>query len=337
MIAVIINDKDIWDRFVDASPCSTLFHKWDFLRIMEKHTGYKLYPYGFFDGNRLRCVFPLFHRREFGVGVAYSSPPSANLPYLGIITDQTGDEMCRAGNEEFAYGISDMVDECAARLSASYTYIKTVPEVLDIRPFIRDGYHTMIGFDYYFDLTRPIDEIWNGLGKECKRDIRHQEKMGLEIRRSDDVDVFYDMMQDRFTSLGLTTYYHHDHRAYVQEVVNAFPDNIELLYLCHEGNVEGVAVNYAYNGRYLLWMGGASGRYNEYFLWETLRHAKEAGSTSLHNPGADTKRLTPFKSKFNPSLEIVYAFEKMGTIGRLVQDSYSVVKRVRSVKEAILA
>jgi hypothetical protein len=336
MIAEVINDKAVWDAFVDASPCSTLFHKWDFLRIVEKHSGYKLYPYGIFDGNKLRCVYPLYFRREFGVGAAYSAPPAANLPYLGFITDLTGDEMRQAGNEQFIYDMTGMLDECASRLSSNYTYMQTVPDVVDIRPFRQNGYHTEIGFDYYFDLTRPIDEIRDGLGATCRRDIRQQEKAGLEIRQSDDVDIFYDTMRDRFTSLGLTTYYHHDHRDYIQETVNAFPDNVKLLYVCRQGNVEGVALNYAYNGRYLLWMGYAGGKFNEYFLWETIKIAKDTGNIKLEIPGGDMKRLTPFKSKFNPSLELVYAFYKADSISKLVENSYSLVKLARGAKEAIL-
>jgi hypothetical protein len=43
--ARVIWDRELWDGFVDASPYGTLFHKWGFLRIVEKHTGYKLFLY----------------------------------------------------------------------------------------------------------------------------------------------------------------------------------------------------------------------------------------------------------------------------------------------------
>lgn len=51
MTVTMINDKDLWDRFVDESPYGLLFHKWDFLHIIEKHTGYQLLPYGVYKGN----------------------------------------------------------------------------------------------------------------------------------------------------------------------------------------------------------------------------------------------------------------------------------------------
>jgi hypothetical protein len=54
------------------------------------------------------------------------------------------------------------------------------------------------------------------------------------------------------------------------------------------------------------------------------------------NPGTRMKRLTPFMSKFNPSLETAYAFYKTDPVGAMAQNSFSMMKRVRSVKEAIL-
>jgi hypothetical protein len=304
---------------------------------VEKHTGYKLYPYGIFAGDRLRCVFPLYFRREFGVGAAYSAPPAANLPYLGFVTDLSSDATVRAENEQLTYEIGDKICECVSALSPNYTYVQTVPEVMDQRPFQNGGFHVKVGFDYYFDLTRPIDEIWDSFARETRRDIRQQEKLGLEIRQSDDVDKFYELMRGRFTSIGLNTFFQRDHTAYVKEAVNAYPSHIRMFYLCHGGNVEGAAVNYAYNGRYLLWMGCASGKFNDYLMWQMLKDAKDCGSKLVRNPGADIKRLTAFKSKFNPSLETIYTFHKIDPIGELAQNSFSVVRLMRNVKEAIRA
>jgi hypothetical protein len=139
-------------------------------------------------------------------------------------------------------------------------------------------------------------------------------------------------MRDRFTSLGLSTYYHKDHRAYLKEAVNAFPDNLKMSYVCHQGQAEGAVIYYSYNGRYLLWLGIGGGKYNDYFMWELIKSAKASGMIQLKNPGADTKRLTPFKSKFNPSLEIVYSFYKTDRLGTLVNNSFSMMKRMRNMK-----
>jgi hypothetical protein len=37
MAVQIIKDKELWNTFVDESPYGLLFHKWDFLNIMEKY------------------------------------------------------------------------------------------------------------------------------------------------------------------------------------------------------------------------------------------------------------------------------------------------------------
>ena len=68
----LIDDRDVWDTFVDGSASGRLFHKWDFMKITQKHTGFMFLPYGVFKGNELICVFPLFQRQMHGLTVLLS-------------------------------------------------------------------------------------------------------------------------------------------------------------------------------------------------------------------------------------------------------------------------
>jgi hypothetical protein len=42
---VLIQDQTSWDQFIDNSPHGLLFHKWNFLKTIELHSGYELLPY----------------------------------------------------------------------------------------------------------------------------------------------------------------------------------------------------------------------------------------------------------------------------------------------------
>jgi len=39
MAVELLEDKRRWDRFVETSPQGLLFHKWDFLKTVERHSG----------------------------------------------------------------------------------------------------------------------------------------------------------------------------------------------------------------------------------------------------------------------------------------------------------
>ncbi len=64
MVVELLEDKKRWDQFVETSPQGLLFHKWDFLKTVERHRGCQFLPYCVYSGEKLRCVFPFFIRRD---------------------------------------------------------------------------------------------------------------------------------------------------------------------------------------------------------------------------------------------------------------------------------
>jgi hypothetical protein len=73
-----ISDKVTWDRFIDRSPNSLLFHKWDFLKLVEKYTGYELFPYFIYMGEEPIAAIPIFYTIKKGLRFTYS-PPQTTL------------------------------------------------------------------------------------------------------------------------------------------------------------------------------------------------------------------------------------------------------------------
>src|SRR5665647_3548673 len=79
--------KNGWDQFVETSPQGSLFHKWDFLKTVERHSMHRFLPYGVYSGEELRCIFPFFIGRDHGLTVMNSPPPNTQIPYLGPAFD----------------------------------------------------------------------------------------------------------------------------------------------------------------------------------------------------------------------------------------------------------
>jgi hypothetical protein len=87
MAVELLEDKKRWDQFVETSPQGLLFHKWDLLKIVERHSKYRFLPYGVYSGEELRCIFPFFVGRDHGLTVLCSPPPYTHISYLGPAFD----------------------------------------------------------------------------------------------------------------------------------------------------------------------------------------------------------------------------------------------------------
>src|SRR5512146_163575 len=98
----IIDDMGLWDGFIEESPQGMLFHRWDFLKIIEKYTHYRLFPYGIYEGRELVSVIPIFYKSTKGIKMAYSPPQGtlAYIPYLGPVMGRTYESLTQHKKEE---------------------------------------------------------------------------------------------------------------------------------------------------------------------------------------------------------------------------------------------
>lgn len=327
MSTEIIQDKDLWDKFVDESPYGTIFHKWEFLKILEKYSGYRLLTYGVYNGNQLICVFPLYFRAYRGLKLVFSPPPSINMPYLGFLMGPMYDSVKQKRKESY---LEEMVREISAeieKLSTNYVSAITVPGFQDIRPFKWHDYATDVRFDYIIDLERPLDDIWAGFDATCKKNIKSSGRLPMEIKESSDTETFYRIMGERLSQKGQSSVYLTQDPGFLRDLMAAYPDNVKMYFMYNAGEIVGVQVVCLYKEKFTLWLGSASGHFNEYLMWELLKKVKAEGYKEYEIPDANTQRLSPFKSKFNPSLEIDYSITKMDRLGKMAEWAFVNVVR----------
>jgi hypothetical protein len=323
MTARLIEDGVVWDKFLDGTPSGSIFHRWQMLRIVEKYSPYKLLPYGIYKGAELICVFPIYFRAYRGMKLVFSPPPKTQVPYLGPVMGPTYGGLKQKRKESY---LSEVVEEINAeihKLAPNYITLQTVPHFDDVRPFLWQDYRADVSYDYYIDLTRPLEEIWAGFDSTCKKQIKHAEGLGLVMKPSDDVRAFYKIMSDNFKARGRQSLYHEGDPAYVKEILDAYPDNFKMYFPYEGDNVVGAHVISEYKGKFTLWLGSATGHYNEYMLWELMKLEKANGIKIFEIPGADIKRIMPFKSKFNPALELKFYVNKKDTLGSIAEWTFS--------------
>ncbi len=319
----LINDKSTWDRFVDENPYSFLSHKWDFLKIAEKHSGCKLHTYGFYKGEELLGIYPLFFKRSKGFKMVFSPPPKKGIPYLGFLVSEDYDRQKQSKRESLLNLFLEEVEEEIKKYSPDYMLVYTVPNFLDMRFFKWNDYYVAPDFTYSVDLQRPLEETWGNFHKDLRRDIKHAESSGLELKETADISIFHERQERRYREKAAN--FSMDGN-YLKDLYDAFPHNIRIYHVYDSGGqVVSASIAQEYKGRVLGWMGLAksTGHANEFMVWRLLEAAKLRGFNSFEIAGANVRSQCQFKSRFNPSLEVCYHIYKKSHLGKAAEWTYS--------------
>jgi hypothetical protein len=331
MAISIIDDRELWDRTVDQSPFGLLFHKWDFLKIAEKHTGWTLLPYGVYKGDRLLSLFPLFYRRDLLVRSVFSPPPLSCIPYLGPTMNAGYDDVKPSTRESHLQAVVDEVTAAIRKRSPSYVYVQLPPGYNDIRPFVWNGFAETSHHTYFLDLNPPLEKILAGFDKNLRWTLKKVGELPLRLERVYDAEKFCAIVGKRYGEQGLT--FPITGPQYLKELLATFPDNVKMYFLYHGEEIASVITVCQYKGRMIYWMGNArldSGiAGNDSMLWTMLKKAKEEGCTEFEIQGAGDRRLWHFKSKYNPRLEVCYAASMKDELGRAAEWAYFNIKRKR--------
>lgn len=325
MIADLTTDKKLWDRFIDSSPSGLLFHKWDFLNIIEKHTGYKFLPYGVYQGEELMCIFPLFYKNYYGLKLLFSPPPRVCLPYLGFVMGPGYEGLKQRKKEHYLNSAVEAIDKEITRLSANYVSILSAPSHLDARPFKWNKFDVDMNYTYAIDLDWELCDIWDGFSKDCRQRIKLVEKMHASLKESQDIDRFYSIMNSTYGDQGLNSPLISPD--YLKDIMAAFPENIKIYYLYVEGQITDAELVYSYKDDVKLWLGGMTIQKNiqgtqEFSTWELIKKAKSEERKELEIVGANIKRLCEYQSKFNPSLRLFLSIKRKSVQGRMAEFFY---------------
>jgi len=323
MAIVPIDEKSVWDKFVDESPYAFLSHKWDFLKIAEKHSGYRLYTYGFYKGEELLGVYPLFCKRFNGFKMFFSPPPRRGIPYLGFLVSKEYDQLKQSKRESLLNQFLEETEVKIEEYSPDYMLVYTVPNFLDMRFFKWNDYQVAPDFTYVVNLNKSAEEIWGNFHKDLRRDIKHAESSGLDMRESTALSIFHERQEKRYKEKSAN--FSMDVN-YLQDLCNAYPDNIHIYYVYDNGGqVVSASMSQEYKGRVLGWMGLAKsvGHANEFMIWKLMEDAKSKGFDKFEIAGANVRSQCQFKSRFNPSLEVCHHIYKKSRLGRAAEWAYA--------------
>jgi hypothetical protein len=317
----IIEDREIWDSFIQQSPHGDIFHLWDCLKIIEKHSRCQLFTYGILNGKNLIALAPIFHKKIFGLDFLFSPPPKTAVPYLGFVLDGSYGSLHQKKKEHVLRLIADEIIPEINSYTPNTVYISNPPGQTDFREFVWKGYELIPHYTYFLDLNPDLDSIFAGFTRQRRQNIKKAENQGFEVRHGGDLSVLFDALEKRYMEQGLSIPL--ISKEYLLEVYSTLPEYLELYTVEEGGNVGGsILVTKFKDVKLWLGTGSCSRSCNELLIWNIIQDAKRNNFSSCDFVGANTKNLCKFKNQFNPSLKVSYGISKNDMVGKLSRTLY---------------
>ena len=308
---IIIKDSSEWDSLVDESDFSSIFHKWSWLKTMEKHGAGKLHT---FATNNSNAIMPFFIQKKAGLKMLFSPPPQMATPYLGPAF--RGYCNLKQSRKERLYLNFHSAYEKYLRqeVKPDYLFISTVPGLKDIRPWQWTDYSTKPLYDYRYDLSIGVDELWNNLKRELRGQIKKAYEAGVEIRVGGKKD-FAGLIQDlkkRYVEQGINE---QTKESYLKDIFKEMHQkNLHVLVAEKDGERVGGMVELLFKDKVVSWIGGVKSiekiNVNALVQWEGIKKACVSGAKEYIEIGANTKKLVKFKRKFNPEPHLFFNLRK---------------------------
>ncbi|MFZ1021985.1 MAG: GNAT family N-acetyltransferase [Halobacteriota archaeon] len=335
----VLDNKKIWDQFVENSPQGTLFHTWDFLKIVEKHSGSQLVPYAIFSGNELMCVFPFFITRRQGLTLMRSPPPDAQIPYLGPAFDPSVAGLGAHKKEKIFEQVTGELCSEVDKIAPNFMNFRTVPNFLDVRSFIWKNFTAHLMFTSAINLEKSVDEIWASFSRGCRQKIKRVSAYSPEVQQTNDVSSLLAIWRERFRQCAKEEPLLSE--SYLKELVATFPQDVTVYNVSIDGRLATASTYCAIQKeRYCSWIGGVSARRDlgvvEYLEWEIIRRAKSEGFKKLDLTGAPNQRISEFKFRFNPAVEPFCYVERTDMLAKIANFARSkLASSVLSVKRML--
>jgi hypothetical protein len=323
-ISVKVCEKGDWDTFVSRNKTATLFHKWDFLKIMEKHSDLhtfgkkfpsQLIPLAGYNNETMIGVYPIFVYKVPFLTSAFSPPLGSGTIYQGpILID---DDMKQSTKEEINNEFQKTVDEyLTQKIGVSLIKVRTAPGITDTRAFYLSNYLVEPFYTYEIDISRPIEEIWSSFDSSLRKNVKKTSSSGVTVREGtrDEIRLLFNALQDRMTAQGLENEIEYNYLIDVYDLL--YPKNIKLVVTEKDGKyLTGLMMLFS-NKRAIAWIGIARsdtpGVYpNDLLVWDSLKWSKENGFDTFEIMWANTDRLNKYKSKFNPEAAVYFSCYKM--------------------------
>lgn len=268
-------DRSDWEGFVTARDHEAGYHAWDWRRVFTNAFGHQTVYLIARRGGAVEGVLPLVVIRSLLFGNSLTSLPFLN--YGGVIADTA----------EARTALVEAARDEAQRRRCAHVELRHVERQLPDLPCKQ----------HKVSMRLPLGpDLWDGLDRKVRNQIRKAEKSGLVVERGGAalVDDFYKVFARNMRDLGTPVY----SRRLFEEVLAAFPAQSQL-HVVRLG-AQPIAAGLTYRTAAMVQLPWASSIRefnalcaNVLLYWDAIQYAQSAGVASF-----DMGRSTPGEGTF---------------------------------------
>lgn len=250
-----------WDRFVEACPEATFFHRIGWRRVLGEVFGHRTHYLAAKVDGEICGVLPLVEKKSFLFGRALISTPFC--VYGGVAA---ADEDARSALEEAAARM-------AHQKGVDYLEIRNrQPRQLDW-PAKREQHAT------FRKTIDPDPEVnFSQIRRKQRAEIRKGVSAGLEAETVPDVEGFFRVYAESVRNLGTPVF----PKRYMRILKEEFGDDCEVMVIRHGDRVVSGVMSFYFRDEVLPYYGGSIPEArglsaNDFMYWELMRRSAEAG------------------------------------------------------------
>jgi hypothetical protein len=207
----------------------------------------------------------------------------------------------------------------------------------------KPGFTKAVSTTLIIDLTKSIDDIWNGMNKNCRRQINLAQNDNITVRFNERIDEFFEMHQDFRKRRGLPATFITPEEIRKNYFLFTYEINGTLMggHLCIKDDRR---IRQLYSSSIRNMENGISqsvlGRANRLAIWEMIKHANKEGLVEYDFGGYATgkmaeelKGINEFKKSFGGVEVEKYTYTK--SYSKLYNVSNSVLLGVSNIKKKV--
>lgn len=253
-------DEEIeWSEYVSRSNSSTFYHQIGWKNVIERTYGHKPIYLIAKQNEEIKGILPLFLSESRVFGKKLVSIPFA--PYGGICAD---DEYTEGLIVEAAKEIARLKNVDFLEIRETKTYNNFV---------VNRSYVT-----YIIDLDKNIENVWNRIKRDRRRNIKKANKLGLEINWNATINDFYTVHSRTMRDLG-TPVHGID---FFKNCVEEFPNNTKVLTASYENKLIACQLLFYHKDTIIAAWGSSFKEYNmcnadQLIIWEVIKEGCNKG------------------------------------------------------------
>jgi CelD/BcsL family acetyltransferase involved in cellulose biosynthesis len=315
-IQQIETDRELWERCVEQSPQTTLFHQFNALALQAEYSESTPVLLAGFKGQEPVGIVPLFTQSKGPITAALSPVPRLWIQKLGpafLNMEKLKQRKAEKRRRRFVEGVFDWMDD---ELNPRIVQFTTPGGLDDVRPFKWNDCDVTPEFTYVVDLRQEPDELLQQFSSDARRNIRKTEDDAFTIDVGDEADIerIMNQVRNRYESQGKSF----DLPAeFPVALSRRLPDEQIRPYVFRkDGDFYGGVLATDDGDTLGRWYGGVTPDenidlpINDLLDWHIIRDGIDRNRSFYDLVGAGDPRINEYKAKFAPQLQVFYSVQR---------------------------